>query len=320
MYHLHAWVTAAVVCNLALITTVFYSLPSAAAPAALVYGSGHVRGIEVTISAETAGRVVDVNVVEGANVVANELLIRLDDAIARAELARAEAQAQTISRELDVIRLQLATRDHHQQTTQTELTRYRKLGETGAISGQQLDDWEDRLREIDGEVAVLAARLAQTEARWVAAERGRDVARLALAKTEIRAPLAGVVLSKNIDVGEQVSAGETIVTLMNLSSLQVRVIVRERDIGNIKPGHPARIAMDAFPARYFDARVVRIEPRAQLAPEHSPLSAAYTRMVFGVVLALDLPFDGLKPGMMVDAWIQSDANADWPTSCCQRPP
>ncbi len=71
--------------------------------------------------------------------------------------------------------------------------------------------------------------------------------------------------------------------------------------------------VDAFPERYFDAQVIRIDDYAQFTPRDIHLPEERTRMVYGITLALESADGTLKPGMPADAWIRS-SETEWPTS------
>ena len=86
----------------------------------------------------------------------------------------------------------------------------------------------------------------------------------------------------------------------------------ESEIGKIKLNDPARVRVDAFPQRTFEARVARVDPRAQFTPKDVHMPDERARLVFGVVLAVDNPEAYLKPGMPADAWVRWKPEASWP--------
>ncbi len=74
----------------------------------------------------------------------------------------------------------------------------------------------------------------------------------------------------------------------------------------------ARVKVDAFADRFFEARVARVDQRAQFTPRDIHMPEERVRMVFGVTLALENPQGVLKPGMPADAWILWKSGAAWP--------
>lgn len=117
---------------------------------------------------------------------------------------------------------------------------------------------------------------------------------------------------KGIEVGELAAPGRNIAVLVDMNDLELKVYLPEAVIGNIKLNDPARVRVSAFPDRYFEACVKRVEQRAQFTPRDINMPEERVRMVFGVVLALANPDGHLKPGMPVDTWIRWDADREWP--------
>lgn len=118
--------------------------------------------------------------------------------------------------------------------------------------------------------------------------------------------------TKAIEAGELATPGRAVAVLVDLSRLELKVFIPEGEIGKVKLGDAARIKVDAFPERHFEATVSRVDPRAQFTPRDVHLPQERVRMVFGVTLALDNPQGWLKPGMPADAWIRWRDEATWP--------
>jgi HlyD family secretion protein len=121
--------------------------------------------------------------------------------------------------------------------------------------------------EQDHQTANLAASTAQSQ--LVRAQIALQQAGDALSDCNVLATVAGVVLTKGVDVGtviasavNQVSGGTTLLTMANLDTVQLRVQVDETDIGKIQPGQEASITVDAFPNRPFHGSVLKIEPQS----------------------------------------------------------
>lgn len=285
--------------------------PEALAPG-LLYGNGHVEGTEVAVSAEVSARVVESRLIEGAAVEAGDLLVRLDDAELSARLQQAQAEVEALQRSVSRVEQELALWRHHRQSAQENLDRIEALRQTGAASPQQLNDAQDRLREAEAQVNALQAQAAEVKARVEAARQQVEVLRLHRARTEIRAPISGTVLTKAIEAGELAMPGRVVAVLVDLSRLDLKVYVPEVEIGKIKLGDPAKVRVDAFPNRDFAASVTQVDQRAQFTPRDIHLPEERVRMVFGVKLALENPARQLKPGMPADAWIRWDDDAQWP--------
>lgn len=283
-----------------------------ALPEGFLYGNGRIEATEVTVSAEVGGRVLESDLVEGRTVRANDLLVRLDETDLKTRLKQAEANAAAAQRAQVQVEQQIVTARHHVQTADADLARYRKLRETGNVSAQMLDRTENQQREARGQVETLTSRQAQAAASREAALREVELLRSQVGKAVIRAPAAGTILTKGIEAGELAAPGSTIAVLADLERIELRIYVPESEIGKIKLNDPARVRVDAFPQRYFEARVARVDQRAQFTPKDVHMPDERARLVFGVVLAVDNPEAYLKPGMPADAWVRWKPEASWP--------
>lgn len=168
-------------------------------------------------------------------------------------------------------------------------------------------DAETALADVAQARAAIAAAQAQVEA----AEAARGLARANLADTTVAAPFTGVVLERLVEPGEVVAAGAPLVTLVDLSKLHAKVYVAEVDLGRVKIGDPARVYVDAFPGRSFDATVAEVAQQAEFTPRDVHMKDERVKLVFAVKLAVRNPEGVLKPGMPVDARIRWTPDAPW---------
>lgn len=306
------WTLAALFALAGLSYALFLWLAPPALPEGFLYGSGRIEATEVQITAEVTGRVLESNLVEGSALAGNEVLVRLDETDLRTRLKQAEANAAAAARAQAREAEQLGAWRHHLQTARADLARYRKLRASGDVSAQMLDQAENRFREAQGQVEALAAAEAQAAAGREAAAREVELLRSQIDKTIVRAPIAGTVLTKGVEVGELATPGRVIAVLADLSQLEFKVYIPERELAKIRLGDPARVRVGAFPDRYFEARVARVDPRAQFTPKDVHMPDERARLVFGVTLALKSSEGYLKPGMPADAWIRWEPTAEWP--------
>lgn len=281
-------------------------------PRQVVYGNGHVEGTEVRVAAEISGQVIESKLVEGRRVSRGDTLARLDDTDLRlerdsikAEIAALGAERKRAASEIDVWR-------HHLRTAERDLERYRELRERNTVAPQRAEQAENAFQEARGRVAALESQMAAIEKRIAAATARRDLAENRIAKTQVLAPVGGTVLVKAVEPGEYVQVGQAVAVIVDLSRVELKVYIPERDVGKVKLGDPARVRVDAFPDRHFESEVARVDPQAQFTPRDIHLPDERVRMVFGVTLAIDNPDGTLKPGMPADAWVLWQAESAWP--------
>ena len=291
---------------------IYAFLRPAPLPEQVLYANGVVEGTEIRVSAEVAGRVVENNLVEGALVAEGDLLVRLDDTDARLNKARAEAEIEALAAELRRAESELEVAQHHLGTAEIELDRVRELEERGTVPAQTLDIAQNAFHAAQGNVTALEAGTTAMGKRIIAVRREIDLLDNQMSKTRITAPLTATVLIRAVEPSEFVQPGQPLVTMLDLTSAEVRVFIPESRIGQVELGAPARLRVDAFPDRLFEARVARVDQTAQFTPRDIHMPDERVRLVFGVVLVIDNPDGVLKPGMPADVWILWQPDAGWP--------
>jgi HlyD family secretion protein len=242
---------------------------------AFLIASGRIEGRLTTLSARSAGRVAEIKVDEGRTVERGETLVILADP-ALHERINSLAQAER------------------------ELARNQKLMADGFITQQMME----RTR-LEADVQRAALR----EARAALGEQQRY-----LDEMTVRAPTAGTVLVRTIERGEWVQPGTPLFSMVDLNQLYLKIYVPEPDIGKIVHGQPARVHIDAFPKRFFPARVSKIASEAEFTPKNVETREERVKLVFAVELALDdNPGGALKPGMPADAVVRLEDGPEWIT-------
>ncbi len=197
---------------------------------------------KASVSSKLLGRLAWVGVTEGSRVRSGEVIARLESADFEASLLAARANIAQL--EAQVVQ---ARRD---------LKRAQALREQGLLPESELESVQTRLQ-----VATAQTNAARAQAR---------VSEANLENTRVRAPFSGTVLRKDAEVGEIVapsSAGggltrTAIVTMADLTTLEVEVDVNEAYIAQIDNAQPARITLDAYPDTTFSGRVRQVVPTA----------------------------------------------------------
>ncbi len=210
-----------------------------------------------SVSAKVAGRLADLRVSEGSFVRQGEVIARLENADYQAQLAQADANVATARAE----RLE-AEAESDQLAREAQRLRDIRAERAELVSQQDLDAAESR-------AAQAAARAEAARARLEAANAGLRFARANLENTVIRAPFTGTVLRKEAEVGEvvapSVGGGLTrgaVVTMADLTTLEVEVDVNEAYIARVRHGQPTRITLDAYPDTAFRGEVRQVVPTA----------------------------------------------------------
>lgn len=229
----------------------------AISPTSVLDASGYVVARQAaTVSAKTTGKIVAVLIEEGMRVEQGQIMARLDDSHARAQLALTQSQVL----EQQALAAELATQLSHARRA---LARASALAADSLLSEAQLD----RL-QADADT-LLARSLAATRTIEVTRRRAA-VAQLALEDMVIRAPFTGVVISKSAQPGEMISpisagGGFTrtgIGTIVDMQSLEVEVDVNEAYINRVFTEQPVNVILNAYPEQHYPGRVLAVIPTA----------------------------------------------------------
>lgn len=283
-------------------------------PDGFLYGNGHIEGTEVRIASEVAGRVTEHALVEGGAVTRGQTVVVVDPQTSLDELRARQGELAALRDSRAALDSQIEIWTHHVETAGRRLERARSLRESDVGSDEEVDRAEDALREAEGQLGNLQAQREAVEGRIASAEARVRLAETQLEKTEVAAPQDGTVLVRAVEVGEVVQAGQPLGLIVDLERLELKAYIPEADLGKVQLGNDARLRVNAFPERYFDAHVARVDDYAQFTPRDIHVPEERTRMVYGVTLALENPEGRLKPGMPADAWIRWDETKEWPAT------
>ncbi|MFQ5897311.1 MAG: HlyD family secretion protein [Candidatus Methylomirabilia bacterium] len=146
-------------------------------------------------------------------------------------------------------------------------------------------------------------RVEATRAQVSQAEAALALARSRMNETRIIAPITGVVLRKNLEIGETANPGVSILSLVDPSDLWLRAYVPESEIGRITVGQPARITIDSFEDRAFPGKIIEIASEAEFTPKNVQTKRERANLVFRIKIGVENPEGILKPGMPADAEI-----------------
>jgi HlyD family secretion protein len=270
------------------------------------------------IGSSVMGRVVALNVAEGDRVRAGQVLARIDPVQARSDSQAASALVQALRAEQEAARQQvgaanadLAQARARQREAEQALERARRLKGAGLIPQADLDAAQAQADAATAQASAAAASLdrarqllAAAESRIAQARAGVVRASDVLSKTEIAAPIDGVVSRLQVRLGEMVvigiqnQPGTTLMTVSDLSGINAEIKVAEADVLRVAVGQPAEVVLEALAGRRFGGRVVEVG--ASALPQ---AGAGASAREFRVVVRLDAPDPGLRPGLTCDAEI-----------------
>ena len=240
----------------------------------VISANGNVNPVtSVSVGTQVSGTIIRLHADFNSLVKEGQLLAELDPSLFNAALAQSEANLNSAKASL--------------RLAQTKEARNRSLVGKGFISQAELD------------ITVQELEAARAHVELVNAQVARDKTNLRY--TVIRSPISGVVVARNVELGQTVAASFNTPTLFqiarDLSQMQIETSIAEADIGGVREGLEARFRVDAFPGQFFrgTVRQVRLNPTIQSNV------VSYT-----VIVTADNPEGKLKPGMT--AFVQVTAN------------
>jgi len=213
---------------------------------------------------------------EGDQVKKGQLLLQLNDAQARSQAARAQAQVLAGEADLNAIQKggnreeiltlesQITKARTDCETAQRNLNALRRLREQGAASPGEIKNAEDQLNRANADLDLLLQKqknrysqpeIDRVEAQKSEAQAAYSAAEDLLNQLNIRAPFDGVVYSLPVQQGAYLNPGDLVLQEADLSKVRVRAFVDEPDIGRLAPGDKIEVTWDALPDRTWEGAV-----------------------------------------------------------------
>jgi HlyD family secretion protein len=254
-------------------------------------GRGNLR-----IAAEATGSIEPVRRVEVKSKASGEILrlyVDVGDVVQPGALL-VEIDPRDVRNAHEQATADLSVSEAQAENARAQLARQQELHAAGVITDQELES------------ARLQA--TNTQANLTRARTNLELARLRLEDVTIRAPMAGTILQKNVEVGTviqsasgSVSGGTALFVMAALDQMQVRVLIDETDIGLLRPSLPVTITVQAYPDRRFNGVLELIQPQAQVQQNVTK---------FPAIISLENLEGLLRPGMNADVQILIDEARD----------
>ncbi|MBE0461487.1 MAG: efflux RND transporter periplasmic adaptor subunit [Candidatus Aminicenantes bacterium] len=261
---------------------------------------------KIIMKAEVAGKIKSLNAEESRHVKKGEILLEIEDEEYKLELESQEADR---LRYLSEILLEKKFGEYEERSSRSgeknileaekEYEKARQLFQKGLISTEEFEKKSKQYElaliesgEKKEEIRAAAKGLTQAEIRV-------KKAKMTLEKTKIRAPFYGIVYEIKVSLGEHVSNGSELFTLINIERIKVHAKVLESEIRKMKVGREVELTFSSYPEKSFKGTVKAISPIVN--PEDKTCK---------VIIDVANPGEEIKPGMHVDVEIASDIYED----------
>jgi len=224
----------------------------------------YVNGDMVQITSEVPGTVTALGVDDTQSVQRDQTLLELDPADARiamdnaeANLARAVRQVRTVFAQSAQLRAQITERETALKRAQDDFKRRADLTRDGAVSNEELAHSKDTITQLQASLAAAQEQLNATSAQVdgttvqnnpqvLAAEAAVRDAALALQRTRIAAPIAGVVARRSVELGQRVAAGTPLLAVVPLEDVWVDANFKEVQLQDMRVGQPVTLHSDVY--------------------------------------------------------------------------
>jgi HlyD family secretion protein len=235
--------------------------------------SGTIDTTQAKLSFQVPGRVALVNIQEGQSVAKNQIIAELD----RAEFASRYDQAKA-----NVTSVQDTLKD-----AEKNYKRFEGLFSKGVVTEKERDSMKLTYD-------VAKSRLAESESIL-------NQASIQLGYTKLKSPMTGIVTSRNIEPGEIVNAGREVITVSDLSRVDLKIFIDETEIGKVKPNQKVEVKVDTFPDKSYTGYVSFISSEGEFTPKIIQTKKERVKMVYLVKVSIVNPNFELKAGMPADA-------------------
>jgi HlyD family secretion protein len=289
--------------------------------------SGNIEVTEANVGFKLPGRVVELAVDEGDTVKTGQLLARLDSAELASVVMQNKASLQEAITKLSELKsgsraqeIERAQANANAQAADLEkakkdFERADILYKNGAISASQFDAamsaYNAKMAQYRSaqETSSLVKEGPRKEDIQAAEYRVQQVKALLntseerLKDTALYAPIAGVIIRKNVELGETLGAGAPAMTVGDLQNPWVKVYVKEDRLGQIKLGQKADVRVDSFKNKTYEGIITFIASEAEFTPKNVQTEEERVKLVFGVKVKVKNENGELKPGMPADVKI-----------------
>ena len=303
-----------------------------------LYYSGTIETTQAKLSFQVAGRIARVFVQEGQSVTKNQIIAELDraefesrNAQAAANLERTqetkkqlettlEVSKKTLPSEVDRAKATVKSAQDTLKDAEKNCRRFEELFSKSVVTEKERDSMKltydvakSRLTESEAVLKVAQGNLTKIDAvkqdievaaaQINVASASSNQTSIQLDYTQLKSPTDGVVTSRNIEPGETVTPGREVITISDLSRVDLKIFVDETEIGSVKPGQKVDVKIDTFPGKIFTGQVSFISPEGEFTPKIIQTKKERVKLVYLVKVSIDNPKYELKAGMPADAWL-----------------
>ena len=286
-------------------------------PEGIVKTNGRIEATQVDVAAKYPGRLATLNVGEGDEVTAGQVVGTISSPETEAQLRAAQAQVLKSKKALAEAVALIAQRKSDLDFTRTDYERGKTLGDHGNLSQQMVDLRRNKFQS--AEAAYIAANAQRDEAEAAIKAAEADVERLQsiLVDLVLVSPRSGRVQYRLARAGEVIAAGQRVLTILDLNDVYMTIYLPAHQAGKLMLGGEARTILDPLPQYVLPNTISFIATEAQFTPKSVETAEEREKLMFRVKLqgdpqVLDKYHRQVQTGVRGLGFVRTDPKVPWP--------
>jgi HlyD family secretion protein len=286
-------------------------------PEGIVKTNGRIEATQVDVAAKYPGRLATLTVDEGDEVTAGQVVATIASPETEAQLRSAQAQVLKAKQALAEAIALIAQRNSDLTFSRTDYERGKTLLQKGDIAQQVVDQRRNRFEAADAAYVAANAQRDQAEASIESAEAEVERLQSILVDLVLVSPRSGRVQYRLARAGEVVSAGQRILTILDLNDVYMTIYLPAEQAGRLTIGDEARTILDPIPQYVLPNTVSFVATDAQFTPKSVETTEEREKLMFRVKLqanpkVLDQYHKSVKTGVRGLAFVRTDPKIAWP--------
>jgi HlyD family secretion protein len=263
---------------------------------------GNFEATEVIISAETNGRILQFDPVEGAIVEKDATIALVDTTILHLQKAEMDAGMMSVRTRLSSINAQNDILSQQIENQNINIARVEKMLKDDAATQKQLDDLTGQVAVLQKQIAANATQKASVAAELFVYESKKATLNEQIKRSCTKSPLNGTIIEKYSEAGEITAAGKPLVKIADLSVIKLKAYISGAQLGSIKTGQKCTVRVDKGEKGFssFTGTISNISGKAEFTPKI--IQTKEERVILVYAVNIDVVNDGtLKSGMPGEA-------------------
>lgn len=255
--------------------------------------TGVFESTEVTVSAETGGRIISFEAKEGDKLEKGDEVAIIDTAQLYLKKLQLMANAKSVVSQRPDINKQIAVTREQIAKAEKERDRVAKLVEANAAGTKQLDDWNSQLNILNRQLEAQLSSLSNTESSLNEQSSSLDIQRAQiedlLDKSYVKSPISGLVLSKYAEEGEYAVQGKPLFKIADMDDVFIRAYITSEQLAKVNIGTKAKVyaSYGNETRKEFDGEVIWISGEAEFTPKNIITDDERANLVYAVKIAVN---------------------------------